>query len=289
MKLGGRLVFDEHALGKQLQKARQKAGLTQQALCGRANLSYSTLAKIERGAIRAPSIFTIQAIAVALGLGLDALMGSATPLHSRTLSKTKSGVSFIYFDVNGCLVRFYERAFARIAEETGVPADVVETAFWHYNDAACRGTLSASDFNNALAERIGASTINWAEYYLAAAEPIPDMHELVTWTAQNYKTGLLTNIMPGLVSGLRQRGKIPAIDYDVIVDSSEVGSIKPESDIFEIATRQAGVPASEILLIDDTRSNLNAAEKHGWNVLWFDYARPEESVTLIREALKPRE
>lgn len=286
MNTGG-TAFDERALGKQLQKARQKAGLTQQGLCHRANLSYSTLAKIERGAIKAPSIFTIQAIAAALGLGLDALMGSAVTMRQRTLLKTKSGVSFVYFDVNGCLVRFYERAFARIAEETGAPADVVETAFWHYNDAACRGTLSPTDFNEALAERIGASSINWAEYYVAAAEPIPDMHELVAWTADNYKTGLLTNIMPGSITSLRAQGKIPALDYDVIIDSSAVGSIKPEPEIFEIAIAQAGVPASEILLVDDTRSNLNAAEKLGMHVLWFDYARPEESVELIRSALQP--
>lgn len=286
MNTGG-TTFDERALGKQLQKARQKAGLTQQGLCHRANLSYSTLAKIERGAIKAPSIFTIQAIAAALGLGLDTLLGSAVTAHQRTLLKTKSGVSFVYFDVNGCLVRFYERAFARIAEETGAPADVVETAFWHYNDAACRGTLSPTDFNEAFAERIGTSSINWAEYYVAAAEPIPDMHELVTWTADNYKTGLLTNIMPGFINSLRAQGKIPALDYDVIIDSSAVGSIKPEPEIFEIAIAQAGVPASEILLIDDTRSNLNAAEKLGMHVLWFDYARPEESVELIRSALQP--
>lgn len=286
MNTGG-TTFDERALGKQLQKARQKAGLTQQGLCHRANLSYSTLAKIERGAIKAPSIFTIQAIAAALGLGLDTLLGSAVTAHQRTLLKTKSGVSFVYFDVNGCLVRFYERAFARIAEETGAPADVVETAFWHYNDAACRGTLSPIDFNEAFAERIGISSINWAEYYVAAAEPIPDMHELVTWTADNYKTGLLTNIMPGFITSLRAQGKIPALDYDVIIDSSAVGSIKPEPEIFEIAIAQAGVPAAEILLIDDTRSNLNAAEKLGMHVLWFDYARPEESVELIRSALQP--
>ncbi|MEO8105454.1 MAG: HAD-IA family hydrolase [Candidatus Saccharibacteria bacterium] len=286
MNTGG-TTFDERALGKQLQKARQKAGLTQQGLCHRANLSYSTLAKIERGAIKAPSIFTIQAIAAALGLGLDALMGSAVSTPYRTLLKTKSGVSFVYFDVNGCLVRFYERAFARIAEETGAPADVIETAFWHYNDAACRGTLSPTDFNEALAERIGASSIDWAEYYVAAAEPIPDMHKLVTWTAENYKTGLLTNIMPGFISSLRAQGKIPALDYDVIIDSSAVGTIKPEPEIFEIAIAQAGVPAAEILLIDDTRSNLNAAEKLGMHVLWFDYARPEESVELIRSALQP--
>ena len=59
--------IDEKALGRRLQEARQAAGLTQQALCQKAELSYSTLAKIERGAIKAPSIFTIQSIAAALG------------------------------------------------------------------------------------------------------------------------------------------------------------------------------------------------------------------------------
>src|SRR5690554_1245969 len=57
------MAMDEKGLGKRLQLARQSAGLTQQALCHKAELSYSTLTKIERGAIKAPSIFTIQNIA----------------------------------------------------------------------------------------------------------------------------------------------------------------------------------------------------------------------------------
>ncbi len=100
------MAMDEKGLGKTLQAARQAAGLTQQQLCQQANLSFSTLTKIERGAIKSPSIFTIQSIAGALHLGLDELIGSVTPagVQGRTLSKTKSGVSFVYFDVNGRLV-----------------------------------------------------------------------------------------------------------------------------------------------------------------------------------------
>src|SRR3984885_6127949 len=101
--------MDEKGLGHRLQLARQAAGLTQQALCQKANLSYSTLAKIERGAIKAPSIFTIQNIASALGTTLDALIGElgpATPVP-KTRLRSKSGISFVYFDVNGCLVRFF--------------------------------------------------------------------------------------------------------------------------------------------------------------------------------------
>jgi HAD superfamily hydrolase (TIGR01509 family) len=279
--------MDEKGLGKRLQAARQAAGMTQQQLCQHANLSFSTLTKIERGAIKSPSIFTVQSIAGALHLGLDELVGIASAGRGRTLHKTNSGVSFVYFDVNGCLVRFYERAFAQIAAQTNLTADVIETAFWHYNDDACRGTMSSHDFSVALAARIGVPELDWRKAYLEVTEPMVEMQELLTWTAERYKTGLLTNIMPGFLSGLRDQGKIPALPYDAVVDSSEIGAIKPEAKIFEVAQSRANVPPNQILLIDDTRGNLNAAESFGWNVLWFDYARPEESVALIRAALEP--
>jgi FMN phosphatase YigB (HAD superfamily)/DNA-binding XRE family transcriptional regulator len=279
--------LDEKGLGARLQMARREASLTQQELCHKANLSYSTLAKIERGAIKSPSIFTIQSIAAALDTTLDALLGGTLNAGGRTLHKTKSGVSFIYFDVNGCLVRFYQRAFARIAEDNGVPADVVEMAYLHYNDDACRGRLTMADFNHEMAQRIGVNTIDWASYYLAAADPVTDMHELLVWTAENYKVGLLTNIMPGLLGSLRSASKVPNVKYDAVVDSSEVGTIKPESTIFEIAAERANLAPAEILLIDDTQGNLSAAEKLGWHVLRFDYAQPEESAANIRAALEP--
>jgi putative hydrolase of the HAD superfamily len=278
--------MDEKGLGKRLQVARQAAGLTQQQLCQQANISFSTLTKIERGAIKSPSIFTIQAIAGALKSSLDDLVGQAAR-STRKTQKTKSGVSFIYFDVNGCLIRFYERAFAQIAAQTNMPADVIETAFWHFNDDACRGVISSSDFSAALAKRIGVDELDWRQSYLDVTEPMPEMQELLKWTAEHYKTGLLTNIMPGFLSGLREQHKIPALAYDAIVDSSEIGAIKPESKIFAVAQERAGVPPEQILLIDDTRGNLNAAESFGWNVMWFDYARPEESVALIRATLEP--
>ena len=280
--------MDEKGLGQKLQEARQKAGLTQQQLCHQANLSFSTLTKIERGAIKSPSIFTVQSIASALGLGLDELVGAqSTSLAGRTLKKTKSGVRFVYFDVNGCLVHFYQRAFAKLALDTGAPSDIVETAFWHYNDDVCRGIITLDDFNAKLADRLGVNSVDWQKYYLETVEPIQEMQELLKWASEHYKFGLLTNIMPGLVASMRRANQLPNLPYDAIIDSSEVAAIKPESKIYEIAQERAGVPAGEILLIDDSRVNLMAAERLGWHVLWFDDARPEEAVERVREALQP--
>jgi HAD superfamily hydrolase (TIGR01509 family) len=287
MEIGGNQRL-ELLLGKRIQQVRRDRGLTQQGLCQKANLSYSTLAKIERGAIKSPSIFTVQSIAKALTISLDELAGGSTKsIINRTLKKTKSGVSFVYFDVNGCLVRFYQRAFGVIAEEFSIPSDLVETAFWHYNDEANRGTITLNEFNHKLAERINVAKIDWQKYYLAAAETMPGMAELLNWTIENYKVGLLTNIMPGFLGDLRRNNQIPNLNYDAVIDSSQVGVIKPEPEMYKIATEQAGCSPDQILLVDDTRANLTGADKAGWHVIWFDYARPEESVAHIREALEP--
>lgn len=285
--------MDEKGLGKRLQEARKRAGLTQQVLCERANISYSTLAKIERGAIKSPSIFTIQNIAVALGVSLDSLMGieqlvGQLTTHIRAANAvSQSGVRFVYFDINGCLVHFFHRAFMRLAEETGVPADVIETTFWSYNDEVCRGTMSLDAFNKKFADRLGLPGMDWEAYYLDAVEPVRGMEELVKWVAEHYRIGLLTNIMPGFILSLRARGLLPDVDYDVIIDSSEAGHIKPEREIFQLATERSGVNPEEILFVDDSRPNIMAADKLGWHVLWCDDYHPEETIARIKSALEP--
>jgi HAD superfamily hydrolase (TIGR01509 family) len=280
--------MDERSLGKQLQAARQAAGLTQQQLCHQANLSFSTLTKIERGAIKSPSIFTIQAIADALNVSLDELIGqSVSPGGHRKLKKTKGGVSFVYFDVNGCLIYFYQRAFDKLAVNSGVSPEVVESAFWRYNDEVCRGSMSLSDFNTNLAEHIGIDSVEWQQYYLENVEPIVEMQQLLVWASERYRVGLLTNIMPGFLSAMRRDQQLPKVHYDAIIDSSEVGFVKPEAKMYEIARERAGCPAEEILLIDDSNANLAAASRLGWHVLWFDDSHPEASVKRASQALEP--
>jgi HAD superfamily hydrolase (TIGR01509 family) len=282
--------MDEKGLGRRLQEARQAAGLTQQQLCQKAGLSYSTLAKIERGAIKAPSIFTIGQIAAVLGTSLDALVGSPAPPAPKIEKKrSKSGVTFVFFDVNGCLVRFFHRAFTRLSEETGTPADIIETTFWHFNDAVCRGEMSLEDFNREIAKQLHRDNLDWLNYYLEAIDPIPEMHELLRWAADMYDTGLLTNIMPGFLNAMKERGLIPDVAYTTVIDSSEVGAIKPDPKIYEAAMTAVKRPPAEILLVDDSRANVMAAERLGWHVLWFDDYRPDESVARIRTALEVAE
>lgn len=279
--------MDEKKLGRIVQEARRARGMTQQVLCQKSGLSYSTLAKIERGAIKSPSIFTIQTIANTLGTGLDELMMDV-PIkrHMRMKKVSKSGVKFVFFDMNGCLVRSGSRAAAVLSQESGVAADVIETTFWQYNDDVCKGDVSVAELNQALSAKLGME-VDWLKFYLAAVEATPGVSELIHWVAANYRIGILTNTMPDLVSPMRANGTLPAVDYDVIIDSSEVHAIKPDPRIYEIAAERAGVNPSEILLVDDDRPNLVAAGKMGWHTMSFDAFHPEESIVSVSTALDP--
>ncbi|HLB66493.1 MAG TPA: HAD-IA family hydrolase [Candidatus Saccharimonadales bacterium] len=279
---------EEVGLGRRLQAARNEAGITQQELCQKAGLSYSTLAKIERGAIKSPSIFTIEQIARVLNTSLDALVGfSNTTSSDNPKKRSKSGVSFVFLDVNGCLVRFFHRAFTRIAEDTELAPDVIETVFWHYNDAVCSGAMKVDEFNQTLAAKLGVKTFDWQKYYLEAIDPITEMQNLASWLADNYQVGLLTNIPDGFIDMMRGKGVLPDVNYSAIIDSSKEGVIKPDPKIYEIAQKAAGCLADEILLVDDSRTNLMAAERLGWHVMWFDDFNPSESVKRIRTVMEP--
>ncbi len=281
--------MDEVGLGKQLQQFRQKAGLTQQALCQKADISYSTLAKIERGAIKAPSVFTIMNIAEVLNVSLDELMGrqiapTLPPVKPKKVSK--NGIRFVYFDVNGCLVRFFHRALTKLSEKHGASEESVESAFWHWNDAVCRGDITMDEFNEHLANALGADSVDWTEYYLQEVDPIEEMQEFLKWVEEHYHVGLLSNIMPGSLDAMLERGLLPEVHYSALIDSSEVGAIKPEEEIYQVAAEKTNCHPDEILLVDDSRSNVMAAERLGWKVLWFDDFHPSESIARIKRVLE---
>lgn len=266
-------------LAKQIKSLRKKAGLTQDQLSDKAKISYSTLAKIEHGGIKNPSVFTIYAIANALDTTIDELFAKPTQVLAT------GDIKFLFVDMNGVLVRFFQRGFVKISEENHISVDKIESTFWHYNDAANRGDMSLAEFNKAMCDHLGLKDLDWKRYYSTSVEPIKEMHKLLHDVSKEIPIGILSNTMPGFIDELRDKGLIPDLDYACIVDSSVVGSVKPEPTIYKTAESLAGFSGENILFVDDSRTNLMAAEKFGWRVLWFDDYRPSESVKRVKDAL----
>jgi putative hydrolase of the HAD superfamily len=120
---------------------------------------------------------------------------------------------------------------------------------------------------------------------MKSVEAMPGIKDFVEWCAQYYEVGLLSNTAPGFLDQMRASGLIPDVDYGAVVDSSKVGSIKPEPKIYEAAQQLSGVEPNEILLIDNERPNLTAADHEGWQVLSFDDFEPEVSIGHAKDIL----
>ena len=284
----GSVSVDEKALGQKLQLARKRAKLTQQELCQKAGLSYSTLAKIERGAIRSPSIFTVASIAEATGTTIEKLLdlkpAGAEPVNNK--KRSKNGVRFVYLDVNGTLARFFEKAFDKVASQSHKPIETVETLFWRYDKPVCEGKLTLAEANKTIGDELGLKNFDWLKFYLPAVEATPQATNMVKWIAEHYDIGLLTNNWPGFTEALMVKKLIPKVDYAVVIESAQAGCAKPDPKIYEMAQQQAGASADEILLIDDTPAYLTGADLAGWQVLRFDDSDPAASVSRVERALE---
>lgn len=62
-------------IGKQVQKIRKEKGLTQDELARKADMPYTTLAKIESGMVKNPTIMTLIKLAKVLRVKVDDFIG----------------------------------------------------------------------------------------------------------------------------------------------------------------------------------------------------------------------
>ncbi|WP_369936871.1 HAD-IA family hydrolase [Xanthomonas tesorieronis] len=164
---------------------------------------------------------------------------------------------------------------------------------WPDDDAALEraygvavGSLRAAAFAPALLERAirGATThaqwLDEAAARIAALAPQADAAALVAaWSApqaarlnqpvldlvrrvrRRMPVLLLSNATSRLQRDLEALGIANA--FDAVVNSSEVGAIKPEPAIFAHALAQLGVAAEAALFVDDTAGNVDAARALG--------------------------
>ncbi len=108
------------SIGDNIKKYRTKLGITQDELSDRAGIAYSTVAKLEQGSIKNPSLTTIMSISSALGVEITQLFKTKVTKLNTVKS---SDIKFIYLDVNGVILRFFQRAFIEISRKSHQPID----------------------------------------------------------------------------------------------------------------------------------------------------------------------
>jgi putative hydrolase of the HAD superfamily len=87
--------------------------------------------------------------------------------------------------------------------------------------------------------------------------------------AGGYRTGIISNTIPGLEERLQQNAPHLIPLFDVRIGSGDIGLAKPDPAIFHHALREMDVAAEASVFADDVRSYAEAARAVGMHGFYF--------------------
>lgn len=173
----------------------------------------------------------------------------------------------VFFDLGGVIVRTeYQAPRQHLAEQMGMEYEDLEKLVFAGPSSvkASRGEISTEEHWAAIMKRLRrpiAETQAIRDEFFAGDVVDRELIEFIRSLRPRYKTGLISNAWPDLREYIVEQKFDDAFDHMVI--SAEVGVMKPEAKIYQIALEQAGVSPNEAVFVDDFIENIEGCEALG--------------------------
>ena len=193
----------------------------------------------------------------------------------------------VFFDLGGVILRTeYQAPREHLAEKLGMEYDdLVKVVFDSESGyKASIGAITPDEHWAAVIKRLKrpASELEAIRHEFFAGDIIDrTLLEFLRSLRGTYKTGLISNAWGDLREYIVREKFDDAFDHMII--SAEVGAVKPEAKIYEIALEQAGVLANEAVFVDDFAVNIEGCEKVGMQGIYF--RDPESALLQLQELL----
>lgn len=148
--------------------------------------------------------------------------------------------------------------------------------------------ISERDYWKSRTAEVGKLTgQNWSEmsdFVRAARGAEPDAvirpefrTTIAACKAAGVRLAILSNELD-LFYGADFREKLPFLkDFEVIVDATYTGILKPDSRAYELVLQALGLPAADCVFVDDQLRNIKGAEALGLPSVYFDVMAPSQS------------
>lgn len=197
-------------------------------------------------------------------------------------------VRAVFFDFGGVIMRTeYQSPRQHLAERFGMDYDDIDKVVFA-SESARRASVGAIPEH-----------AHWAEVLKRLKRPISEMKsfqdeffggDVIDRDLVEYIRSLRGKVHTGLISnawsGLREfiaREKVIDV-FDTVTISAEVGAIKPEAKIYQVALEQARVKAEEAVFVDDVNINLEGCEDLGMTGILFK--NPQDSIAELKRLLE---
>jgi len=196
-------------------------------------------------------------------------------------------IKVVFFDLGGVIVRTeFQSPRQQLAERLGMEYDDLDRIVFDSESGrlAALGQVTADQHWISILSRLKRpdSELSAIRQEFFAGDIVDlTLVEYIRSLRGKYKTGLISNAWSDLRDFI-VREKFDDV-FDMMIISSEVGAMKPEPKIFQIALEQFGVKPKEAVFVDDFYINIEGCEKVGMKGIHFKDA--ESTLKQLKELL----
>lgn len=194
----------------------------------------------------------------------------------------------VFFDLGGVIVRTeYQAPRERLAERLNMTYEDINRFVFdtETSQKASLGQLTTEQHWASVVRRLGrpaSETETIREEFFAGDVIDRGLLDFIRSLRPRYKTGVISNAWPDLRDYIVKSKFDDA--FDALVVSAEVGVMKPEAKIYQIALERLQVKANEAVFVDDVPANIEAARKLGMQGIVF--RSPPQTLAELKEILK---
>lgn len=174
-------------------------------------------------------------------------------------------IKAVIFDCFGVLI-----GDAYVAIKTAHPEIISEMAV--LSRKAGLGEITSAERQDMIVELLNETGIDGRAVLTGAIDGIqrnPALLKEIKTLRKKCKVGLLSNVGVGFWK--RFSKEETEVYFDDVVLSYQVGLVKPDAEIFKLATERLDVSPSECVFIDDDERNVRAAEKCGMKGIVYEW------------------
>jgi epoxide hydrolase-like predicted phosphatase len=193
----------------------------------------------------------------------------------------------VYFDLGGVIVRTeFQAPRQHLAERLGTEYEGLLRLVFESETSrqASLGLISEDEHWAAVIRRLhlpeSQTQVVRDEFFAGDITDIA-LLDFMRGLRRKYKVGLISNAWSGLRPWIVSRKFEDA--FDALTISAEVGVMKPDARIYQIALEKLGVVPTEAVLLDDFPENVAGARVVGMQAIHF--TQPERALKELKRLL----
>ena len=197
-------------------------------------------------------------------------------------------IKFVYFDFGGVLVN-YDDVYTKVCRDFDLDRGEFGKFYRGLVDEMDVGKVSVNEFWNRCIENFGiknGENYDLAKSWVSDYKIIKPVQDLIYSIQGKIGMGIISNISAEIWWAALRNNWVPNTKYSETILSSDVGLMKPDRRIYEMAQEKLkDINPNEILFIDDKPENLVEPTNLGWKTFCFNQLKASEDILEIQKLI----